>query len=50
MRVMANEEFLEYARSIGMNMAPADGEATAADIGSSFEFYDRFSTSLANPN
>lgn len=50
MDVVQNEEYLEYARSIGMNMSPMNGADTAADISSSFEFYERFSTSLENPN
>lgn len=49
-RVTQNEGFQKYAGTIGMDLAPADGAATAADIDNSFEFYDRFSTSLTNPN
>lgn len=50
MDVVQNEDYLEYARSIGMNMSPMTGAETAGDISSSFEFYERFSTSLENPN
>lgn len=50
MTVVTDEAYLEYAASIGMNMAPLDGAAAAADIESSFEYYERFSASLQNPN
>lgn len=50
MDVVQNEEFLEQAESIGMNMSPMTGAEAAADISSSFEFYERFSASLENPN
>lgn len=50
MDVVGNQTFLDYAASIRMNMAPLDGATTAADIDSSFEYYEKFSASLENPN
>lgn len=48
--VMSNEEFLAAAARVGMDVSPLDGEAAAQEVDISFEFYERFSTSLGNPN
>lgn len=49
-RVLENPGFLSYAREIGLDVAFLNGEDTAAEVGIAFEFYEKFSTSLGNPN
>lgn len=49
-RAVENPDFLADAERVGMDIAPLDGDDTAAEVNTSFDFYERFSTSLGNPN
>lgn len=50
MEVVNDEEFLAAAERVGMDVAPLNGEEAAEEVSVSFDFYERFSASLGNPN
>lgn len=49
-RAVADPDFIEAARNARLDLGPLDGAATAAEVASSFKFYEAFRTNLANPN